>query len=490
MKVKLTTLVPIFLIASLAAGVYFLWPKDINPPKLEDKNRSEGKYPLIQADLIGVDKVELKNIHGNFTFRKEKDGWFMISPIRMKTPDRLWNGLMLKLSGIRYSMKVSDSPKQFKTYLVDNKKGLKLSFYVGESLKKSIILGKSRKFTLIREDKKNDVWQATGSLRQLFVKDLAGWFDPELVKEKYENIEKFETLTLDGNIVFSFEKKPDWKLVKGPTVNKFSPKNIERAVKTLLRFNVRKINNDVHQREKYLKGGPGKVRITSKSGQIWTFTLGVAEGQYRNIAFGDSKWLGVLFERKIKPAMIFRPEDVMDSQLFNYKYETIKRIEGRCRGSEYEIVRNDAKSQFKYIKGNATFVVSPQKIKKYSQMWDNGVFKADIIQPATADLDDARTGFSDTSDFLEVEFFDGKKVRYTFGKEIPADMKGYFWTWTKSDAEKDFLYKVERKPLYSFCLTRLDYMAPTPDPDNVPLMPKDKGAAPGKIKSKIKVLKK
>ncbi|MBN2724438.1 MAG: DUF4340 domain-containing protein [Deltaproteobacteria bacterium] len=476
------TVLPFIILVVLSGGIYFLWPKDIKPPTLNDKNSSDGDYPLTAADLKDVDKLEVKNIHGNFRLEKINGTWFLTSPIKSVASQRRLNAMLLKLSGIRYSMMISDSPKTFRTYKVDDKNALRLKIFSKGKMKKTIYIGKSRKFSLIRQKSSNSVWQLKGAIRQVFVLDSIGWIEPRVAEGKYKDVKTFSIFRNEKQLYeFSRGPKGDWKVLKGDVPEDFTSDNIRHGVMDFLNLKIQRINNDVNGKEKYFKSGRVKAVLTMNSGKTFQFISGDTIGQYINIEIPEVTWLGEIFARNVRNTLILDKYDLMNGVMWQGNKDDINEISGSCRGFEFKMSRKDPKSGFKYVKGNISFSPSPAKMKSYTKNLAAKGFHVEKIIEHNDDIY-SNSGLSPESDFIEIKKFNGERTRCQFGKEIQGDMKGYFWTWTQCEGKEKLLFKIEREVLYRICPDKKSISADFVDPETIPKMKLDKGAVPGKIR--------
>ncbi len=458
---------PLVLLSILVAGIWLLWPRNVTPPTIsEGESRGTKAVPPVTAAMLtGTDGIEVKNRYGTFVLHRVKERWFLDAPVKGPANDRLVAKILARLGGLRFGQVVTSDPSTFKEHLLTEKQAVTLHLKAGGTSQVKLFIGRSRKFTLIRAAHLNDVWNLKGALRQILVKDVRDWVEPQIAPFQLKDIAAVTYFGPRGEKLFAFKKNRDavYEPVYGQVPKQFYSRNVTASVARLLRLRVRKVNDDRGKRDSYFTKPQGAVELLLADGKKVTFRFGDTVGNLIHIQSSLVDWIPLTHIHSTVGILLGAATDLVSPKILVVDPLTIKGIDGLCRGFAFGLTRKD-RGPFTLKPGSMEFHPARSRMQKWQSRVRKGYLRAEKV---VGRLAPEVSGISDKSDFLALTLDKGS-VTVRFGKRIPAPEGGKVWQYVESTTNPEYTYIVRVERNLEICRNKLDWQLQASDMEDLP----------------------
>jgi hypothetical protein len=208
------TLLALVAFVGLAAVSYSVLRSPLKGDRIGAKERP---IPNIQAKEI--DAVVIQEVGKTIELKREKNGWAVVKPIGFAADEGALKTLTEKVGKLEFGDLVTERKDRHADHHVDDKAGIRVTLKSGSKILADFVVGKSQSgYTMLRPASKDQVYQAVGSLRHVFKKDVKMWRNRTLSKFKREDARELRVETAGGAIVLGRkDAKAGW-VVKSSTV--------------------------------------------------------------------------------------------------------------------------------------------------------------------------------------------------------------------------------------------------------------------------------
>jgi Domain of unknown function (DUF4340) len=448
-------IIPLILAVSLMGGIFLLWPKKVSPPKLREGKKANSIPPISALVVTTSDEIIIKNRFGKFILKKINEKWMVDFPVKSAANQRIINNIISRFGGLRFGEVVTSDPKTFRKYNITKRKAVSISFKSKGKLQKELLLGSSKKFTLIREAGKNSVWNHKGALRQFLVRDTKGWIESNLVPYTLKDVVGVEYFDNKGNPTLKFKKEKGSKFIPadGKTIPGFYGAMVTRAVIKLLKVRIKKINNNKGKKASYFTNSIGSIKLNLKKGKSFSLKFGNTEKSLVHVESPIVKWIPMIRAIDVNRLFLSNIHDVMNPFVFKTDGSKIKSITGECKGFFFKIGK-EPKKDFKIIEKKVDFILAKSRVKGFFNFLKKGGLRALKVMDKEKLTEDI--GINEKSDYILFERDDKTTVKLTFGKSIKHDIAG-FARYVISSHKPKLVYLVERAFTTKVCRGKVDW---------------------------------
>jgi len=470
---------PVVMVISAGLGIFWLWPKNIKPPTLQ---QTEFRPPVpVPANLDRADALRIKNRYGEFRFIRKTDGWHMTAPFAAKASDKLISGLLSKMQAFQFGLVVSQSPETHVRDKVDKKQAVEVEVSAENRSLWHFYLGKSTEYTLFREEGSNNVWQIRGAQRQAFVRDAAAWMRPEIVGKREQDVVQLAFFRPDGSefVRFSFDGEArEIKTSQLPQGISWHPARVKRSLTRLLSL-----------RLSFVETGPAKTGADSEGTAELVFADGTAmrisifreqnervplhieERSVPGEAFRPLPYVPLVQSHTLRDLLLLNALDMADPMVFKTDESSVVAMRGKCSGFSWDFIRDQSGSLV--VKSSTReFALARSRLDEFFNFLSSGKLEAsDVVNPmdVPAEFMPGTDG-----DFLELDILQEKNkkpqtVRIAWGKPTPVNESGIWFHYATVSGRSDRVYKVMDKNIVAICRDRDSWMLQPKDPENTPV---------------------
>lgn len=477
-KIK-TWLVPLIFIIAGGICIFFLWPKNIQPPTLQQSGIRPPE-PAPTEPLEHADGLRVKNRYGEFVFARKNEGWFLVSPFTAKANDKMMMHLIEKMRTFQFGLVVSSASETHARNKVGGKQAVEVEVFREKRSVWHFYLGKSSDYTLFRAEGSNDIWQIRGALRQLFVRDTTAWLRPEVVGKSEKDVTQVAFFQPDGREFARFALEGEAREIKAlmlPPNIVWHPLRVKRSLQRLLNLrlsfvqaNVSQLNTAVQGTVELVFDDNTALRLTLYTSQDDRVPIRLETRNTANEKFQIVPYVPFVQAHTLRDLLLLDAVDLTDPRVIQTDEASVVAMRGKCGDFTWDFVR-DASGSFVVKSSSREFALARSRLDEFFAFLSSGKFEAsDVVEPAKVPPD----LMPDTkSDFLELDILqeNNKKpqtVRIVWGKATPME-SGIWYHYTMVVGRNHIVYKVMDKFIVMSCRDRESWMLQPKDPENTPV---------------------
>jgi hypothetical protein len=476
-----TWIFPAVLLIGAAVGILLLWPRDVKPPTMEQA-QLRPVPPAPVAPLTEADRFDVRNRYGEFSFEKRTEGWMMTRPFLARANQTMLHGLFERLGKLEFGIVVSRDPKSQEQEKVGGKLAVEISLHRGPQPLWHFYLGKSAEFTLFRMEKSLDIWQLRGALRQQFVRDAAGWIEPQLIGEKKDQLRGITYLRGDSTVFAKLRMEPPdtLTLADGQEAPKtWHPSRVRRSLARLFQARLHAVEADPGKIREAFSVVDGGVELEFASGKALRLTFAAGAGPLTAVRveerapgggkFQEYHYVVTVHSNLLRETLLKRPVDLEDPLVFATAAEAVTAVRGQCEKFTYGIVR-DEKLNFVVKAGSQTFALAKSSMEDFLGFLSKGLLSAAVVLESQEVPDGLAVNAE--SDFVELDTLaDGKKstVRVSWGPLGPVDNAGIRYHFVTVSTRPGLVFQVMDRKILPICRTKLTWQLQVSDPENIPV---------------------
>ncbi|MGM0597842.1 MAG: DUF4340 domain-containing protein [Myxococcota bacterium] len=466
------TFLPLTIIIVLTGGIYFLWPSQIEPPRLDsEKIESDKELPVKVEDLKAMDTLIVKNIHGRFIIKKSEDenGWKLEHPQTAPVDEKIMQSLLAKLGGRKFTEIIASDPDLFKKYKLTPRDAVRVTLKQENKILADFYLGKSRKYTLVRKVDSNNIWNYRGHLRQFFVKDVIGWLDNHLVPHKSKEIKQITWFNRRGEKLFSFKReKKTGKItpVFGEIPEDFYPAAVTRKLIRLLRLRIARINNNKGMETKYFSKPRGSITLLLHNNKKLKLTFGKKEGKYVSVKTSYFDWFPMIIAHHASKVLVKNKAQITNPRVFVIDKENVKEVEAKCNGLLVKFAAT-GEGEFKITEKNMNLVVAHSSILELLSKLEKGRFLSSRVM--LKDSFSKKTGLSKSNDYLKIVDKKGESTTIRFGKVVKSEIGQIKWRYIDVSKRPNRVFVVDNRRARWFCRSQKRWKLESDDMEHADL---------------------
>jgi hypothetical protein len=336
------TIIALVIFVALLGLVYFL---NTRPDKGE--RRGERLRPLPRIEATQIKQVAITAKGTTVVLARDGGSWKLTRPVGYPADKYATDTLIEKIVKLETGDLVTEQRSRHAEYEVDDK-GVHVVVSDGSKALLDFRLGKVvDDFTMLRLDGKDQVYQAVGSLRFLFDREVKNWRKRSVIDFKQEEARRLEITTAAGAILLTrSDEKTPWKVDKSAEkIDRIDDATISNLLSTLYSLSAFDFADGLTADKAGLDKPSATITVTLKDGKQLTLLIGGHKD--------DDYWV----QRKGTPQIFVvkkytvenlqrRPIDFRDKTMLSFKSQDVTAL-------TYELNRDKAKSSVKLtLKGS------------------------------------------------------------------------------------------------------------------------------------------
>lgn len=335
------TLIALVVFVVLLGIVYFLQTRPEKGERVGERPRPLAKMELKKLDKITIIAkgktvvlqrvAEAKAKAGDKDKKKEADKeedkgrWELVKPVRYKADKYASDSVLEKLEGLEFGDLVSEQKAKHAEYEVDDKAGIRVQVSAGKQMVADFYLGKvMNQFTMFRLKGKDAVYQAVGSLRMVFEREMKNWRDRTIFDFKQEQARKLELTGKDGAIVFSREAhdKP-WKVEASPVkIDQLDTAAVDSLLTGLYSLSAFDFADNITQEKAGLDKPSAFIQVNMDKGKYLKLLVGQRKDDTWWVRREDAMQVFTL-QKNTMESLLQRPIDFRDKTVLSFKAEDV-----------------------------------------------------------------------------------------------------------------------------------------------------------------------
>lgn len=222
------TLLALMAFTGLAAISYFVVRSPLKGDRIGTKAR-----PLAKILAKDIDSVTIKESDKTIQLRRTSGNvWVIEKPVAFSADEGALKTLTEKVEKLEFGDLVTERKDKHAEHHVDDKAGIRVVLKGGSKILGDFVVGKTQSgYTMIRPSSKDQVYQAVGSLRHVFKKDVKMWRDRNLSKFTRDDARQLRVETPGGTMeLVRKDAKAEWVLKSATTPPKGLDKGLDKNV--------------------------------------------------------------------------------------------------------------------------------------------------------------------------------------------------------------------------------------------------------------------
>lgn len=301
--------------------VYYLQTKPEKGERIGERQRPLAK---LKADQIKKVTITAKNTSVELV-RKDKETWRLLKPIDDEADEAAVKSMVSKLEALEFGDLVTELKAKHTEYQVDDAAGIRVAVSDGSRTLADFYLGKSvESFTMLRVAGKDAVWQAVGSLRFAFEREIKNWRDRRIIEFKRDDARKLQVTTEAGSVTLS---RPDastpWKPDSSPVkLDQLDTSVISTLLSSLSSLRAFDFADDIKPDRSGLDQPRATLTVDLDGGQQVTLLVGTSEKDDIWVQKKGSPRVFVL-KKSSADNLLKRPVDFRDKTVLSFKKDDV-----------------------------------------------------------------------------------------------------------------------------------------------------------------------
>lgn len=315
------TLGALFVFILLLGIVYYLYTRP-------EKGEREGARPrpLAAIDIKQVKQVTITRKGKTVVLaRKGKDRWQLTKPVSYPADKGAVEGMMDKLKDLEFGDLVTELKGKHAEHEVDDAKGIHVVVAGDKKPLADFHLGKVLdSFTMFRMAKKEQVWQAVGSIRFSFDREVKDWREKKIVDFKAEQARKLKVTTAGGAIELSRpDEKTPWKVDSSAVkIDQLDAQTVTSLVSTLSSLSAADFADGLDATKAGFDKPAATLVLTLKGGKQTTLLIGSNVGEDYRVKAQDNPQIFVLKKYTVDN-LLLRPIDFREKTVLSLKADDV-----------------------------------------------------------------------------------------------------------------------------------------------------------------------
>jgi hypothetical protein len=313
------TITALLVFVLLLGLVYFLQHR---PEKGE--RRGERPKPLPRITVSAAKQISITSKGTTVVLvRGDKDTWTLTKPVGYPADKYAVDSMTEKLGKLEFGDLVTELKGKHPEYEVDDKSGVHVTASDGQKTVADFYLGKViDDFTMLRPAGKDQVYQAVGSLRFVFDREVKNWRKRTIVELKQEEVRGLEVAAFDQNIALTrADEKSPWKVKSTSEKGELGALD-EATVRNLLSsfcgLSAFDFADGVTPEKSGLDKPTAKITAISKDGAPTTLVVGGKKDDDYWVRRQDAPQIFVLKKYNLEN-LLKRPIDFRDKTVLSFK---------------------------------------------------------------------------------------------------------------------------------------------------------------------------
>ncbi len=318
---KKTPIALVVFIVLLGTTLYIL----SRPEKGERQGERPRPMPKISAKQLERIIITAKGT----TVELERDEvdlekWKVISPIRYPADKYATDAIQERLAELEFGDLITEQKAKQAEYEVDDKAGVRVKVYTDKAAENptgDFYLGKvMENFTLFRVAGKDEVYQAVGSLRTHFDRELKNWRERKIFDFPADDARKLTVEGEAGGVVLSRpDEKTPWKVDVSPVaIDQLDTSVITNLVNSLAALLAFDFDDKAKPADVGLVTPKTTIKITLKDNKELKLLIGANKGEDWWVKRDDQDQLFTLKKYNIEP-LLLRPVDLRHKAILSFK---------------------------------------------------------------------------------------------------------------------------------------------------------------------------
>lgn len=290
------------------------------------ERQGERPRPMAKIDTDKIQKIMVTARGATVVLtRKDKDSWKLTQPVDYPADKQAVDSTIEKLRNLEFGDLVSELADKHGEYEVNDQKGVRVVLSDGAKNMADFYLGKEiDSFTMLRLNGNNQIFQAVGSLRPMFDREIKGWRNRNIINFKSEEARKLEITTKEGAISLTRpDEKTAWKVERSSSpIDRLDESTVSNVISSLSSLSAADFADDMKLDQAGLDQPSATLSVSLKAGEPITLLI----GNHKN----DDFWVQrkgasqVLVIKKFTAENLQkRPIDFRDKTIFSFKPEDV-----------------------------------------------------------------------------------------------------------------------------------------------------------------------
>jgi hypothetical protein len=248
--------------------------------------------------------------------------WEMLKPVKYKADKYSADSVIEKLENLEFGDLVTERKDKHAEYdltgdnvihvvVFDKKKQKMADFYLGKVLSD---------YTMFRVDGKAEVWQAVGSVRFAFEREVKNWRDRTIVDFKQEDARKLAVTTAGGTVTLSRpDDKGSWKVEQSPLpIDQLDDSTVTNLLTSLYSLSAFDFADGKSLEDAGLEQPVATITATLKDGKQVSLLVGGHKDEDYWVKRADAPQVFVLKKHTVE-SLLLRPIDFREKTVMSFK---------------------------------------------------------------------------------------------------------------------------------------------------------------------------
>lgn len=315
------TLGALLVFVLLLGIVYYLQTRPEKGQRLGERPR-----PLGQLEKKRVKKVTITSKGKTVVLQRgAKESWRLSSPVSYEADKSAADAMVEKLAQLEFGDMVTEQKSRHSEHEVDDKAGVRVSVTDGTKTLADFYIGKViDSFTMFRLKGKDQVYQAVGSLRYAFEREVKNWRNRTIIDLKPEEARELLVTTANGAITFSRpDGKAAWRVKSAPIkIDQLDTTTINILVSTFQSLTAFDFADGISAQKAGLDQPVATIVATIKDGKQVALLIGNHEGDDHRVQRRDNPQIFVVKKYTVDNLMR-RPIDFREKSVLSLKAEEV-----------------------------------------------------------------------------------------------------------------------------------------------------------------------
>jgi len=315
------TLGALLIFILLLGIVYYLMTR---PEKGE--RQGERPRPLAKIDTKLLKRVSITHKGATVVLeRAGQDRWQLTRPVSYPADSGAVEGLVEKLKELEFGDLVTELKAKHAEHEVDEAKGIRVVVSDGKKDLADFYVGKVvDSFTMLRLNGKDQVFQAVGSLRYAFEREIKDWRNRTILELKPEELRKLQVTTPEGAIVLARpDEKTPWKAERSAAkIDQLDSATVSNLLSTFSSLSAVDFADGMDAAKAGLDKPAATIVATDKAGKQTTLLIGGHEGEDYRVRAQDNPQIFVI-KKYTAENLLLRPVDFREKTVISLKAEDV-----------------------------------------------------------------------------------------------------------------------------------------------------------------------
>ena len=285
----------------------------------------ERPRPLSKITAAQIKQVTVTAKGTTVVLARDGKGWKVTKPVTYPADKYAVDTMVEKIEKLETGDLVTEQPSRHAEYEVDDKGGVHVVVSDGSKTLADFRLGKTiEDFTMLRPAGKSQVYQAVGSLRFVFERELKNWRNRSVIEFKQEEARKLDVTTEAGRVLLARpDEKTPWKVESSTSpIDRLDDAVPTNLLSTLYSLSAFDFADGIAPDKSGLDKPRATIGVTLKGGRQLTLLVGNRKD--------DDTWV----QRKGEPQVFIikkytlenllrRPIDFRDKTMLSFKADDV-----------------------------------------------------------------------------------------------------------------------------------------------------------------------